>query len=1095
MGDLNSGQDVDVKMRLSQQKRSQSFSKNSLTMDNNPKIFTPVKPMSQPTSCHNCGLHGSRRCSHCKQTYYCSVECQRKDWSVHSVICKPVTPEQQNRSKSPSDVGERNICPKVEYSPVGNTKTYPDVMNKITVSDLKESGLKEGMKIQGCVLEFSSPSKFFVQVHNAETVESLCKVTAKLKDIYTNTLNLKKGYKPATGEICVATYNQDKNWYRVLVQDIDVPKKNAQVLYLDFGNQETVAVDDLQQMHKDVELTPPAVMKCFVANVVVPPYGWTPECLVDVRKLLLGQQCSITILQVVQEELPCYAVDVVISASGVHMDKLLLEKGYSFAQGKSQLQMEKSEMGSLVEKVLGDGKEKREEPSSDSVARPQTASWKVVSVSVGDVFNSLVSEIQTPGEFFCQQVHSARQLAELLQSMSEHCNKTPASPNYKPAVGETCCAQFTEDNQWYRAILLEYVSDESALVGYVDFGNTEFLQVSRLRPILPMMLTLPMQAIKCSLAAVKSATETWSQESTSLMKGLVAKKMITVRVVGETEDSALVELLDGSVEPQLIISRCLIEAGVAVTGDMDHAKASSEEESRMSDVDSVPLKWAELRVGHDVEVAVCMLYSPGEFYCQIYNERDLETLIEVNKSLGEYCLQHSPRGCSPKKGEVYCAFFLGDGNWYRAMVMEVAQNGSVNVCFLDYGNTEEVSVDKLCLIPPRFLELPFQAIRCKLSGVKPVHEKWDKKTTERFQTCVTGIKLKAKAVGKSENCFSVELVESKTESPRVISEVLIAENAALRDDRKKDGPVMGTHHSPPHRTSKKVNISPNTAAKGRADQPARRELLKPDSSPTQEQVARVRSSPKGDSSETGVARQWRTIELPLNEAVHGHVLGVITPDLFYAFPKENRVDEAKLQQVMVEVSGYGSAEAGKPRFKPSIGDACCARFTGDGQWYRAIVLGTSESSVKVAYADYGNIESLPLSSLLPMKESFLQPPVQIIKCRLAGVVPVSKEWSPAASELLTTLLLGVDVTITVLSLNANIHSVSVGKHQETGVLHVDEKLVSDGLAKHSNSTSRDSACQERDNACCCRDLRMRVEKLEKILQHYLNQHTANDLQK
>lgn len=59
---------------------------------------------------------------------------------------------------------------------------------------------------------------------------------------------------------------------------------------------------------------------------------------------------------------------------------------------------------------------------------------------------------------------------------------------------------FSEDDQWYRASVLAYASEQSVLVGYVDYGNFEILSLTRLCPITPKLLELPMQAIKCVLA-------------------------------------------------------------------------------------------------------------------------------------------------------------------------------------------------------------------------------------------------------------------------------------------------------------------------------------------------------------------------------------------------------------------------------------------------------------------------------------------------------------------------------------------------------------------------------------------------------------------
>lgn len=59
---------------------------------------------------------------------------------------------------------------------------------------------------------------------------------------------------------------------------------------------------------------------------------------------------------------------------------------------------------------------------------------------------------------------------------------------------------FTEDNQWYRAEVLAYSSEDRVCVGYIDFGNSEEVQLNQLRPLSMDLLALATQAIPCALA-------------------------------------------------------------------------------------------------------------------------------------------------------------------------------------------------------------------------------------------------------------------------------------------------------------------------------------------------------------------------------------------------------------------------------------------------------------------------------------------------------------------------------------------------------------------------------------------------------------------
>ncbi|KAG7252427.1 hypothetical protein CRUP_004743, partial [Coryphaenoides rupestris] len=91
-------------------------------------------------------------------------------------------------------------------------------------------------------------------------------------------------------------------------------------------------------------------------------------------------------------------------------------------------------------------------------------------------------------------------IQELQINLRDHCSEIPASLNFRPAPGTVCCSQFSDDNQWYRAQVLAYSSVDRVAVGYIDFGNSEEVELGRLRPLSAPLLALPMQAIPCALA-------------------------------------------------------------------------------------------------------------------------------------------------------------------------------------------------------------------------------------------------------------------------------------------------------------------------------------------------------------------------------------------------------------------------------------------------------------------------------------------------------------------------------------------------------------------------------------------------------------------
>jgi hypothetical protein len=59
--------------------------------------FVPAQQLTQTGLCLVCRSTATKRCMGCKQAQYCSVECQKVDWTHHKTICgrlQPTTPDQ-----------------------------------------------------------------------------------------------------------------------------------------------------------------------------------------------------------------------------------------------------------------------------------------------------------------------------------------------------------------------------------------------------------------------------------------------------------------------------------------------------------------------------------------------------------------------------------------------------------------------------------------------------------------------------------------------------------------------------------------------------------------------------------------------------------------------------------------------------------------------------------------------------------------------------------------------------------------------------------------------------------------------------------------
>ncbi|XP_006831438.1 PREDICTED: tudor domain-containing protein 1 [Chrysochloris asiatica] len=913
-------------------KKVHKLVENSLSI-NNPALFNSLGPPLRSTTCHRCGLFGSLRCSQCKQTYYCSIACQRRDWSSHSIVCKPV---QQNFHKpednnSPFEINNMEVKNENDY-PIGITKEITLCTEKIMFSDLRSLQLRKSMEIKGTITEFKHPSDFYVQLYSSEVLEYMNQLSTRLKETYANLLE-EEDYIPVKGEVCVAKYTVDQSWNRVIIQDVDMVQKKAQVLYIDYGNEEVLPVNRIHQLNRNMDLFPPCAIKCFVANVVPAEGNWSNDCIQTIKPLLLDQYCSIKIVDILGEHVLAFAVDFKLPSSGKPFDHVLVDMGYGLQPKKQSADQNDSEdAGKMTaeDRIVVD--------SNDLIP-------KVLTLNVGEEFCGVVAHIQTPEDFFCQQLQSGHKLAELQTSLCEYCSRASPRFDFFPSIGDICCAQFS---------------------------------------------------------GVKPSLGIWTPEAICLMKKIVQNKMITVKVVDKLENSSLVELVDKSVMPSISVTKVLIEAGFAV-GEKETVttKASSLK------VDCVPLSiesanplewtWVELAVDQTADVEVCVIYSPGEFYCHVLKEDALSKLNDLNKSLAEHCQQKLPNDFKAEMGQPCCAFF---------------------------------------------------------ADIQPKKQYWTKEATARFQMCVTGIKLQARVVEITENGVGLELTDLSTSYPRIISDVLAGDDVVL------------TVSSP------------------------LKDLL-PSNTPVNKYNLQVVALGPQDTS---VAGQWKTIELAVNKVVQANILEIISPNLFYALPNEMPEDQEKLCMMTVELLEYCNAQRSPPAYSPRTGDACCAKYTSDDLWYRAIVLGTlDDAQVKVLYADYGNMETLPLCRIRPITASLLELPFQIIKCSLEGLMELNGSCSRLIIELLKNFMLNQNVMISIKGINKNVHTVSVEKCSENGPVNIADKLVH-GLAKNITSKQQGTFNLEKmcKTDCCCTELQKQVEKHEQILLFLLNSSTSEN---
>ncbi|KAM4715222.1 tudor domain-containing protein 1 [Anableps anableps] len=976
-----------------------------------------VPPALTVYLCNFCGQQGNFRCKRCKKMPYCSVVCQTEDWKEHRHICKPVdlasAREQAKENMALPGTGHKENLTELKASDSSSYK-------RVYLKDLQASKITMSMDIQATVVEFSSPGRFFILPQDPEVLEALQIISTELQKTSSNSSGT--AYVPCDGEVCTVQFSCDKNWYRGLVQTLAADKKTANILYIDFGNEENVPVERIRPLPANIQHFRPCTVECRIAGVVPVVNEWSDECCITVRQMLAGKAVNVKLLETTEKE-GVHAVDIVLSMRTL-LSSFLLENGFAQKETISAPQTEHDISAMLSAsfenfKRLSDGKD------DNGWAQPP----EPLTQAVGDQFSVVLTHFVSPSDLVVQKVENAELIQDLQLRLRDHCSQISTPQNFRPAPGTVCCAQFSEDRQWYRAKVLAYPSEERVCVAYLDFGNSEEVDLSQLLPISPALLALPTQAIPCALAGVHPVGENWSKDCILALQYQLSNRLLQLRIQGAQEGKTLVSMIDEASDPQVDFTELLISAGYAtpasVSTTVNAEETTATAESSASPAASEPLVWTTAELpsdGQTVPLFTSIVESPGKFYCRLASPTELKKFMELEAQLKQHCeCQASP--FVPKVGEPCCALFPGSGAWCRVTVKGLSDD-NVTIHFVDYGHSMAVKNSHLRSITPKLLRLPFQAVCCWLAGVDPVGSEWSSESLLWFQNLVDGEQLTARVLSVTEQGYGVELV-SRGQN---VAAALITEQLA-----KARGEPATVKHVLVESTMKKDNGGKQQEVIVQASQ----------------QIEAVSREVPGEIQTTvtsevaGFPVDWKTVELPLNESFQPYIEAVISPSLFYLL-NPMQIDQQKLQEVMMDLAAYCSTyqttlSAGT-KSRPSAGAACCAQFSADNNWYRAVILEVGENEMRVIYADYGNTEKVPSSQILPIPFHLLQLPFQITRCTLTGKERFPAEWPAEVLQMFQTELAN-GVLATVQSFDGSANVMSLAPPTERGGVHLPSMIL------------------------------------------------------
>lgn len=565
----------------------------------------------------------------------------------------------------------------------------------------------------------------------------------------------------------------------------------------------------------------------------------------------------------------------------------------------------------------------------------------------------LVVHTNSPGEFWCQLAEKADEWQTLMDQMNEKFNafSPTKSAIHQPEIGMPCVAKFSEDELWYRAEIFSF-EDKKIDVRFIDYGNTETVDLACVKQIDKEFLMMHQQAVRCCLNGVKSSAPTWSDKATECFNTLTTDKELVCAVKSYVGGSYLINLEDSSGEMDVALK--LHEAGHC-------SLVLTSLDSPQKVIVKVPYPVIPITVGSKLEVFVSWIEDPSMFWVQpVENLTTLEELVEQIQE--EYTSGPSAAKKVSKisVGMAVVSLYSEDGAWYRAVVE--TDGKEVGIRFIDYGNTDSVAIDSLRLPSANLMEVPAQAIYCSLADVKPLQPgKWNVDAKDIMESMVKEA-VSCTFKGDMEGGFNVDIV---------------SDGVGVAEELVRAAVV------------KKVTESPR----------------KPESPPKETRESPARSeTPRNVVQRLNFAKQETLVSGSMELAYISQV------DSLLSFYVQLAKLTANLEALMEHLD---KASAGKSC--PSMlvpGMACAAKFTDDEMWYRATVTQVTTNGAEVLFVDYGNSEVVSVDNICEISQDCLSLPPQAILCSLDKRCNVLDE---SAVQTFTDMTMDKEVGIKVIS--------------------------------------------------------------------------------
>ncbi|XP_011194424.2 tudor domain-containing protein 1 [Zeugodacus cucurbitae] len=299
---------------------------------------------------------------------------------------------------------------------------------------------------------------------------------------------------------------------------------------------------------------------------------------------------------------------------------------------------------------------------------------------------------------------------------------------------------------------------------------------------------------------------------------------------------------------------------------------------------------------------------------------------------------------------------------------------NLHVLLIDYGELVPLNINDVQFydLPKVYKELPAQAMKCTLLGVKETTDDCKEKETHAYVLSKMLLKYEFKEV-------NLEVVR---QVGRVLQVYIIESRVILKK-------------SPDVKKPLKMSKNPfvNSFEADAFDDDSQQEENK--------------------YFEKCVLKT-RIDDVHKNDIIYLEVMHIAQPNMFYAQILNERNEQ--LKQLFWNTNELSVEQ--KLTEAPQIGDLILAQYAKDHFWYRAKVIAVEgDTKFKVFYVDYGNIDMVSLESMAKCKIFQVEEPFRAVLCRFAGINDITNGdvvLFEKAVQMLVVILLNQRIEVQII---------------------------------------------------------------------------------